>query len=95
MAHHLVGTDKRSDLPSRNGGQSRQSGYRFGRGEVKGDNDRSVLSRINGYLRTLIEAVGDAKVRRMRREVELGGVCLDQAREAWIARSLRDGYRGE
>jgi hypothetical protein len=89
MAHHLVGMDKSSD------GQSHPSGYRFGRGEVKRDHGRSVLSRVNGYLKGLIEAIGDAKVRRMRREVELRGVCLDQAREAWIASSLRDGHRGE
>jgi hypothetical protein len=94
MAHHLVGMDKSSDLPSGNDGTSHQSGYRFGRG-VKRDHGRSVLSRVNGYLKGLIEAIGDAKVLRMRREVELRGVCLDQAREAWIASSLRDGYRGE
>ena len=94
MAHHLVGMDKSSDLPSGNDGTSHQSGYRFGRG-VKRDHGRSVLSRVNGYLKGLIEAIGDAKVRRMRREVELRGVCLDQAREAWIASSLRDGDRGE
>jgi hypothetical protein len=93
MAHRLL--DECSDLPSGNDGRSHQSIYRFGRGEVKRDHGRSVLNRINRYLKALVEEIGDAKLRRMRREVELRGVCLDQAREAWIASSLRDRYRGD
>jgi hypothetical protein len=57
---------------------------------------RSKMARyLNGYLKNLIEAIADAKLRRMRRELELRGIRLDQLDEAWIASSRRDASRGE
>jgi hypothetical protein len=36
-----------------------------------------ALRRVNGWLKTLIEAVGDSKIRRIERELELRGIRPD------------------
>jgi hypothetical protein len=99
MAHDLIRNDKCPGLPHGDEGESRPGGYRFGRdvkfGHVKYGAGRSAWHRVNGYLKTLIEAIANAKLRRMRRELELRGIRLDQPDEAWIASSLRDTRRGE
>jgi hypothetical protein len=99
MARYLTSDDKYRGLPHGGGGESHRSGYRFGRdvkfGHVKYDAGRSAWHRVNGYLKTLIEAIANAKLRRMRRELELRGIRLDQPDKAWIASSLRDTRRGE
>jgi hypothetical protein len=94
MAHYLTGDDRYRGLHCGDGGDLRPSGYRFGR-DVKRGHGRSALNRVNGYFKSLIEAIADAKLRRMRRELELRGVRLDQPDEVWIASSLRDARRGE
>jgi hypothetical protein len=43
--------------------------YRFGRTHA-----RAALSRINGYLKSMIEAIANSKLRRMERELELHGI---------------------
>ena len=97
MAHYLTGDDKYRGLPYGDEGESKPSGYRFGRdvkrGHAKFGAGRSALSRINGYFKTLIAAIADAKLRRMRRELELRGIRLDQSDEVWIASSLREDNR--
>jgi hypothetical protein len=57
---------------------------------MTGSHGRSALSRLTGYLSSLVEAVADAKMRRVRRELELRGIRLDQSDEVWIASSLRE-----
>jgi hypothetical protein len=89
MACYLT-SDDRYRGPSYEGTESNSGGYEFARGRVTSSNGRSVLSRLTGYLSSLIEAVADAKMRRMRRELELNGVRLDQSDEVWIASSLRE-----
>ena len=95
MARDLTSDEKYPGLPDGNEGKSHPSGYRFGRGQLRYSHGGSALSRVNGYLKNLIEAIADAKLRRMRRELELRGIRLDQLDEAWIASSRRDANRGE
>jgi hypothetical protein len=51
------------------------SSYRFGRGRERGVRAlvRGGSSRVNSYFKHLIEAIADAKLRRMERELELHG----------------------
>ena len=87
MRRDLTGGDKYRDL-LRDGSALPLAGYRFGRGH-----ERSTLHRVKCYLKNLVEAIADAKLCRMRRELELPGIRFDQSDEAWIASSLRDHGR--
>jgi hypothetical protein len=51
-------------------------GYRSGRtpGRSAGLHSRSALRRVSFYLRSTIEAIANAKLRRMERELELRGI---------------------
>jgi hypothetical protein len=83
MAHFLTGDEKdpeliydddyRSYLMARS---KSSGGYRFGRtqGKQVRVHARTALSRVNGFLKNTIEAVANAKLRRMERELELRGV---------------------
>jgi hypothetical protein len=96
MAHYLTSDGKHPGPPYGNEGESHLDGcYRFGRSDVNYGHGRSALNRVNGYLKTLIEAITNAKLRRMWRELELRGIRLDQSDEAWIASSLRDTSRAD
>jgi len=39
---------------------------------------RSALRHVSGYFRTMIEAIANAKLRRMERELELRGIRFDR-----------------
>jgi len=79
MAHLLTGDDRFREESS--------GGYRFARTHVKrGNRMRSALRRINGYLKTMIEAIADSKVRRMRRDLALRGIHFDSHRNNWVVR---------
>ena len=94
MAHLLAGDDKyrdlmydddyRSDLITR---RDSPSGYRFGRTHGKRARARIALSRVNGYLKNMIEAIANAKVRRMQRELELRSIRFDRPSNNWVARN--------
>lgn len=61
--------------------RSNSSGdYRFGRtrGKRARVHARNALRRVNDYLKNMIEAIADAKLRRMERELELRGIRLDR-----------------
>jgi hypothetical protein len=61
--------------------------YRFARTHVKrGNRMRSALRRVNGCLKTMIEAIADSKVRRMRRDLALRGIHFDSHRNNWVVR---------
>ena len=45
------------------------------------------MRRVNGYLKNMIEAIADSKLRRMKRELELRGIRLDRANERWVTRN--------
>jgi hypothetical protein len=94
MAHLLTGEDKFRDLGCDDSDHSypasRQDSsgdYRFARPQAKrGSRMRSALPRVNGYLKTMIEAIADSKVRRMRRELELRGIRFDPHENNWVVR---------
>jgi hypothetical protein len=92
MARDLASAEKFRDL-LRGDSAPPLAGDRSGRGQVKGSHGRSALNRVKGYLKNLVEAIAHVKLRRMRRELELHGIHLDQSDEAWIASSLRDDGR--
>ena len=60
--------------------------YRFGRTHeqrVRG-RARHVLGRINGFLKKMIEAIADSKLRRIKRELELRGYRYDRSSNGWM-----------
>ena len=100
MAHLLAGDDKyrdliydddyRSDLITR---RDSSSGYRFGRTHGKRARARIALSRVNGYLKNMIEAIANAKLRRMQRELELRGIRYDRPNDSSVARKSQPTER--
>jgi len=44
------------------------------------------LRRVNGYLKTMIEAIADSKVRRMQRDLALRGIHFDPHGNNWVVR---------
>ena len=95
MAHLLTGDDKFRGLGGDDGhrshltSQQNSSGdYRFARThEKRGVRMPSALRRVNGCLKTMIEAIADSKVRRMRRELELRGIRFDPHSNNWVLRN--------
>ena len=96
MAHFLTGDEKYRDLVhdddyrSYPGDQSdAPGGYRFGRtrGKRVRVHVRFALRRVNGYLKNMIEAIANAKLRRMERELELRGIRFDRADDNWVTRN--------
>lgn len=95
MAHLLTGEDKfrdvtrdddhRSYLVSR---RDSSGDYRFARSQAKRDRVRmrGALRRVNGFLKNMIEAIANSKVRRMQRELELRGIRFDRDTNDWVAR---------
>jgi hypothetical protein len=59
--------------------------YRFGRIRGKRVRAPAALSRVNGYLKNMIEAVANAKLRRMERELELRGFRYDRPNDSGVA----------
>ena len=89
MVYGLTRNDK-SRGPSYEGNESNPRSNGFARGRATGGHERSALSRLTGYLSSFVKAVADAKMRRVRRELELRGIRLEQSDEVWIASSLRE-----
>jgi hypothetical protein len=93
MAHFLAGDDKYRDLirdeDDRSNLMARSyppGGYRFGRTQAKHLRRRTALSRVNGYLKNMIEAIANSKLRRMQRELELRGVRFDRSSDNSVTR---------
>ena len=59
--------------------------YRFGRTPDKraGVRARGALGRVNGFLKNMIEAIADSKMRRIERELELRGYRYDRSSHEW------------
>jgi hypothetical protein len=98
MAHSFTGDDKFSDLSYDDDYRSylisrRDSSgdYRFARTQMRRDRIRmrNAFRRVNGFLKTMIEAIANSKVRRMQRELELRGVRFDKGSDNWVARDSR------
>ncbi|MBN8988476.1 MAG: hypothetical protein J0H42_09525 [Rhizobiales bacterium] len=62
------------------------SDYRFGRTHDRrvGVRARRGLGRVNGFLKSLIEAIADSKMRRIERELELRGYRYDRSSHHWM-----------
>lgn len=94
MAHLVPGNDKFPDFGYDDDyrfyliTRRDASGYRFGRTQGKRlrVRARNALCSINGYLKNMIEAIADSKMRRMERELELRGIGLDR-RNDWVTRA--------
>jgi hypothetical protein len=98
MAHLMTSDDKFRDLTYDDGYRAylitrrdAPSGYRFGRTQGKRVRvrARAALRRVNGFLKRMIEAIANSKLRRMERELELRGFRLDRINDNWVTR-----YRG-
>ena len=57
------------------------SGYRFGRIPDKsvGVRARGALGRVNSFLKSMVEAIADSKMRRIEREIALRGYRYDRS----------------
>jgi hypothetical protein len=95
MAHSFTGDDKFPDLSYDDDYRSylisrRDSSgdYRFARTQMRRDRIRirNAFRRVNGFLKTMIEAIANSKVRRMQRELELRGVRFDKGSDNWVVR---------
>ena len=94
MAHFLTSDEKCPDLIYDDDyrsyliARSNSPGYRFGRsrGQRIRVHARNALRRVNGYLKTMIEAIANAKLRRMERELELRGIHFNRLNESWVTR---------
>jgi hypothetical protein len=95
MAHYLTSDGKYRGSPCADEGEFSLRGCPIGRGRGKYGRGQSAAIRANSYLKNLIQSIADAKLRRMRRELELGGIRLDGPNGAWIASSLRNGDRNK
>lgn len=93
MAHYLIHEGKYPGSSYGGEGEQQLRGYRFGRGCRKYSPGASAPNRASCYLRDLIRSIADAKLRRIRRELELRGVRLEGPNDVWIASSLREGDR--
>ena len=64
--------------------------YRFARTQGKRVrvHARSALRRVNGYLKNMIEAIANSKMRRMERELLLRGIGFDRRNDNRVARAL-------
>jgi hypothetical protein len=60
------------------------SDHRFGRthGKRVRVHARTALRRVNGYLKNMIEAIANAKLRRMERDLELRGIRYDRPNDS-------------
>jgi hypothetical protein len=87
MAHYFARDDRYRGLSHGNENQSALGGYRFGRARGSHGQARAALSRVGGYLRTVIEAIANSRLRRMERELELRGIYRDPAEDSWMRKS--------
>jgi hypothetical protein len=102
MAHFLASDEKYRDLTYDDDyrsylmARSNSSGdHRFGRTQGKRArvHARNALRRVNGYLKNMVEAIANAKLRRMERELELRGIRLDRPNNNWVTRESEPAER--
>ena len=102
MAHLRTGDEKYRDLNYDDDYRSylmaqrvAPGNYRFGRtqGNHVRVHARSALRRVNGYFASVIEAIANAKLRRMERELELRGIRFDRSNESRVEGKSRPTER--
>jgi hypothetical protein len=102
MNHFLTSDDKYRDLIYDGDDRSYlagpgdgSGGYRFGRtpGKRARGKATATLRRVNGYLKNMVEAIANAKLRRMQRELELRGIRFDRSNENWETSQSRPAQR--
>ena len=59
---------------------------RFAKTQGKRVRVRNALRRVNGFLRYLVAAIADSKIRRMQRELGLRGISYDRPKDNWVTR---------
>jgi hypothetical protein len=100
MSHFLTSDDEYRDLIYDDDYRSylmarshSSADYRFGRAQRKRFRARArhALGRVNGYFRSMIEAIANSKLRRMERELELRGIRFDRPNR--VARKSRTKER--
>jgi hypothetical protein len=84
MVHTLTSDDQHRGSSRGHEDRSSLGGYRFGRVRGTHRHGRAALNRLSGYLKTMIEAVANSKLRRMERELELRGIHRDRVHEGWM-----------
>ena len=62
------------------------SDYRFGRSRDKrvSVRARGALRRVNGFIKNMLEAIADSKMRRVERELWLLGYRYDRSSNDWV-----------
>ena len=86
MAHLLAGDKKYRD-------STYGHAYRFASKPRQRTRAKTGLRRLTGYLKTMIEAIADAKVRRMERELELRGIRFDRRNNNRVTRQSQPTER--
>ena len=96
MAHLLTSDDKSRDFAYDDGYRAflitrrdAPGDGRFGRtqGRRLRVRARRALRRVNGFVKTMIEAIANSKLRRMERELELRGIRFDRVTNDWVTRN--------
>lgn len=88
MADYFTIDDKQLASACRD--EAERCGYRFGQRRVRRARGAFALHLATSHLKALIRSIADAKVRRMLREIELGGTRQDMRGELWTPDTLRD-----
>jgi len=78
MAHSLTGDKKYRD-------STYGHAYRFASKSGKQTRAKTGLKRLTGFLKTMIEAIADSKMRRIERELELRGYRYDRSNNEWVS----------
>lgn len=85
MAHYLASARNYRAVAHDN--KAYRGGYRFGRTSVRPH--RRSWKRVKRWFDDFLAAIAAAKLRRVRRELELRGIRPDQSDKAWVALSTR------
>lgn len=89
MTHPLA--SNRNDGAVAHNDRAHRGGYRFGRSSVRPH--RRSWKRVKRWFDDVLATIAAAKLRRIRRELELRGVRQGRSSKVWIALSTRQDSR--
>jgi hypothetical protein len=96
MTHYTASDHRYRDLPYLGDyGSADAPSYRFGRLQGSRVHARTALRRVSGYFKGMIEAIADAKLRRMERELEFRGIRFARTNDSWVTRKSSTGASGD